>query len=79
MRFKEMTDEDIQYFTEVYKNKKLSWDERMLVLMEFTGKSERTVIGAIKPTNMDCWSSNNRKGFNYSNSCIYNSFSILRD
>ena len=43
MKFKEMTDEDIQYFTEVYKNKKLSWDERMQVLIEFTGKSERTV------------------------------------
>jgi len=43
MKFKEMTDEDVQYFAEVYKNKKLSWDERMQVLMEFTGKSERTV------------------------------------
>tara|TARA_B100000927_G_scaffold186027_2_gene149839 strand:+ start:177 stop:1856 length:1680 start_codon:yes stop_codon:yes gene_type:complete len=43
MKFKDMTDEDIQYFAEVYKNKKLSWDERMQVLMEFTGKSERTV------------------------------------
>jgi hypothetical protein len=38
-----MTDDEKKYFAEVYKNKKLSWDERMQVLMEFTGKSERTV------------------------------------
>jgi hypothetical protein len=43
MKFKNMTDDEKKYFAEVYKNKKLSWDERMQVLMEFTGKSERTV------------------------------------
>lgn len=43
MKFKEMTDEDKEHFANVYRNKKLSWDERMQVLMEFTGKSERTV------------------------------------
>lgn len=43
MKFKNMTDDEKKYFAEVYKNKKLSWDERMQVLMKFTGKSERTV------------------------------------
>jgi hypothetical protein len=43
MKFKEMTNKDKDYFINVYKNKDLSWDERMSLLMEFTGKSERTV------------------------------------
>jgi hypothetical protein len=43
MKFKNMSDEDKQYFAEIYKNKKLSWDERMQLLMDFTGKCERTV------------------------------------
>jgi hypothetical protein len=43
MKFKELTDDDKKYIEKVYKNKNLEWDERMRILMEFTGKSERTV------------------------------------
>lgn len=43
MKFKEMTDEDKKFFTKIYKDKNLSWDERMKVLMDFVDKSERTV------------------------------------
>lgn len=42
MKFKELTDSDIKHFGEVYKNKDLPWDERMAILMKFTGKTERT-------------------------------------
>jgi hypothetical protein len=43
MKFNELTEEDITHFTEVYKNKELSWDYRMNILMDYTGKGERTV------------------------------------
>tara|TARA_R110002050_G_scaffold131289_2_gene253061 strand:+ start:1930 stop:3618 length:1689 start_codon:yes stop_codon:yes gene_type:complete len=43
MKFKEMTKEEKETFTKIYKDKNLSWDERMQLLMELTGKSERTV------------------------------------
>ena len=43
MKFKELTDEQIQYAKKIYTNKELTWDERMSILMNYFGKSERTV------------------------------------
>jgi hypothetical protein len=43
MKFKELTNNDKLYFNETYKNKDLSWDKRMFLLMKLTNKSERTV------------------------------------
>jgi len=43
MKFNELTDEQIVYAKKVYTDKELSWDDRMKILMEFFGKSERTV------------------------------------
>ena len=43
MKFKELTDNDKKYFARVYKNPKLSWQEKMDTLSEFTGKQNRTV------------------------------------
>ena len=43
MKFKDMTEKDIKTFSKIYKNKSLSWDDRMKSLMKLTGKSERTV------------------------------------
>jgi hypothetical protein len=46
MKFKQLKkdEEKLAYFTKVYKdNSSYSWDERMGLLMEMTGKSERTV------------------------------------
>lgn len=42
MKFSELTPEEITYFGNVYKDKKMGWDDRMSALMAFTGKSERT-------------------------------------
>lgn len=38
-----MSDKDKKKFVQIYKNKKISWDERMKLLMKLTNKSERTV------------------------------------
>ena len=43
MNFKDLNEEQINKAREIYQNKELSWDERMKILMEFFGKSERTV------------------------------------
>ena len=43
MKFKELTDERIQEAREIYLNKDMSWDERMSLLVNLFGKSERTV------------------------------------
>lgn len=43
MKFKELKDEEIQKAKEIYLNKELSWDDRMILLMKLFGKSERTV------------------------------------
>jgi len=43
MKFKDLTNADIEYSRGVYNDKELSWDERMLILVKFFGKSERTV------------------------------------
>jgi hypothetical protein len=43
MKFKELTDEQINKAKEIYQNKEMSWDERMLQLVTLFGKSERTV------------------------------------
>jgi hypothetical protein len=43
VKFKELTLEQVEYARGVYQNKELSWDDRMNILVEFFGKSERTV------------------------------------
>ena len=49
-----MTEKDIKAFSKIYKNKDLSWDERMKKLMNLTGKSERTVrVWASKKLNLN--------------------------
>ena len=54
MRFKDMTKSDIKRFSEIYKDKDLSWDDRMKKLMKLTGKSERTVrVWASKKLNLN--------------------------
>lgn len=43
MKFKELTEKQISSAREIYQNKELSWDDRMTLLVNFFGKSERTV------------------------------------
>jgi hypothetical protein len=43
MKFNELTDEQINKAKKIYTNKDMTWDERMKSLMDFFGKSERTV------------------------------------
>tara|TARA_R110000782_G_scaffold270273_1_gene370185 strand:+ start:7389 stop:8969 length:1581 start_codon:yes stop_codon:yes gene_type:complete len=43
MKFKELTDEQIEKARNIYLNKTLSWDDRMNILVGLFGKSERTV------------------------------------
>lgn len=43
MKFKDLTDADKKYAQDIYTNKDMSWDDRMSKLMDFFGKSERTV------------------------------------
>jgi hypothetical protein len=43
MKFNELTEEQIEKARIIYTNKDLSWDDRMKQLMDFFGKSERTV------------------------------------
>jgi hypothetical protein len=43
MNFKDLTDKDKKQVKQIYSNKDLTWDERMKNLMEYFGKSERTV------------------------------------
>ena len=43
MNFKQLTNEQVDYAKGVYQNKDLSWDDRMNILVDFFGKSERTV------------------------------------
>jgi hypothetical protein len=43
MKFNELTDERIQEAREIYLNKDMSWDDRMKMLVNLFGKSERTV------------------------------------
>jgi hypothetical protein len=43
MKFKDLTESDKKYAHDIYTNKDMSWDDRMLKLMDFFGKSERTV------------------------------------
>ena len=43
MRFKELTDEDKNFFKTVYLDKSISWDDRIRMLTEFAGRSQRTV------------------------------------
>jgi len=43
MKFKDLTQEQIQLAKSIYTNKEMSWDDRMKKLMELFGKSERTI------------------------------------
>jgi len=43
MKFKDLTENDINYARKIYKDNSLSWDTRMLTLMNFFNKGERTV------------------------------------
>jgi hypothetical protein len=43
MKFKELTEQQIEKAKGIYTNKDLSWDDRMKLLMDLFGKSERTV------------------------------------
>lgn len=43
MKFNELTEEQIDKAREIYQNKDMSWDDRMKLLTDFFGKSERTV------------------------------------
>ena len=43
MKFKELTEQDIEKARDIYWNKELTWDERMKILMDMFGKSERAV------------------------------------
>jgi hypothetical protein len=43
MKFKDLSDKDRKQFVKIYKNKEMSWDDRMELLMKLTNKSERTV------------------------------------
>jgi hypothetical protein len=43
MKFKELTDETIDRARLIYQDKTLSWDNRMKLLMDLFGRSERTV------------------------------------
>jgi hypothetical protein len=43
VKFKQLTNEQVDYAKGVYQNKDLSWDDRMNILVNFFGKSERTV------------------------------------
>jgi len=43
MNFKDLTDEQIAHAKQIYTNKEMSWDDRMNKLVNFFGKSERTV------------------------------------
>ena len=43
MKFNELTKEQIAKAKKIYTNKEMSWDDRMKALVDFFGKSERTV------------------------------------
>jgi len=43
MKFKDLTEQQINKAREIYTDKDLSWDDRMKLLMDLFGKSERTV------------------------------------
>lgn len=43
MKFKDLTDEQIEESRKIYWNRELKWDERMKILMKKFNKSERTV------------------------------------
>ena len=43
LQFKKLSDEQKETIKNIYKDKSIAWDDRMRALIEFTGKSERTV------------------------------------
>ena len=43
MRFKDLTEEQIEQARNIYTDKDLTWDERMKLLMDLFDRSERTV------------------------------------
>lgn len=42
MKFDELTEDDILHIKEIYSSREFSWDERMIELMKYLNKSERT-------------------------------------
>ena len=48
MRFKELNDSDIQYFTEIYKSSDYTWDEKMKLLASYIGR-EKDTEGVLLP------------------------------
>jgi hypothetical protein len=52
MKFKELTDEDKQYFTEVYLDKTISYHKRMNMLGEYANKSPKTMEKWVKQLNL---------------------------
>jgi len=42
MKFDELTEDDILHIREIYSSRDFSWDERIMELMKYLGKSERT-------------------------------------
>jgi hypothetical protein len=48
MRFKDLTDEDKQYFKEIYLDKSLEYCTRLNILSEYSGKSQKTMERWVK-------------------------------
>lgn len=48
MKFNELTEENINHIKTVYADKDTAWDQRMSILSEYLGKSERTVQNWLK-------------------------------
>jgi len=42
LKFKDLTEDDILKIEEIYTNKEISWDEREVLLSEYTGRARRT-------------------------------------
>ncbi len=43
MKFNELSEEDIEYISEIYYNKEISWDKRLNTLAQRFKRSERTI------------------------------------
>ena len=52
MKFKELTQEDKDFIKLTYLDKSIKYDDRMRMLMEYTGKSLRTIQKWIPKLNL---------------------------
>ena len=50
MRFKDLNDEDIKFFTDIYKSSDYTWDQKMKLLASFIGQEKDEEGKLIKPT-----------------------------